>query len=214
MSRQIIVGAGNFGREVACWIMGHNPTKRLDVAFIDDTDANPEGIYSPRYPPKIGTIAGYRPVPGDIMLLAISDPAARKRIHGLLKSRDALFAGMLSPDAVCACTSMMGDGMILCPFSLLSAGCRVGEFCIVNTFSSIGHDVKLGPYCTLSSHVDLCGGVEAGEGVFFGSGASVMPGVKIGDYAKIGAGAVVMRDVPPGVTMVGNPAVRLVRNSM
>jgi len=34
----------------------------------------------------------------------------------------------------------------------------------------------------------------------------VLPGVTIGDDALIGAGSVVTRDVPAGVTVVGNPA--------
>jgi UDP-2-acetamido-3-amino-2,3-dideoxy-glucuronate N-acetyltransferase len=46
--------------------------------------------------------------------------------------------------------------------------------------------------------------VEDGAGI--GSGATILGGVTIGAGATVGAGAVVTRDVPPGATVVGNPA--------
>lgn len=45
-----------------------------------------------------------------------------------------------------------------------------------------------------------------GADVWIGGGAIILPGVTIGDGAIVGAGAVVTRDVPAGVTVVGNPA--------
>ncbi|RYX87315.1 MAG: sugar O-acetyltransferase, partial [Bradyrhizobiaceae bacterium] len=48
--------------------------------------------------------------------------------------------------------------------------------------------------------------VKIGADVWIGGGAIIVPGVTIGDGAVIGAGAVVTRDVPDGVTVVGNPA--------
>jgi acetyltransferase-like isoleucine patch superfamily enzyme len=44
------------------------------------------------------------------------------------------------------------------------------------------------------------------RGATIGSGATVLGGLRIGAGAMVGAGAVVTRDVPPGVTVVGNPA--------
>ena len=48
--------------------------------------------------------------------------------------------------------------------------------------------------------------VRIGRNVWIGGGAILLPGVNIGDDAIIGAGSVVTRDVPAGVTVMGNPA--------
>jgi maltose O-acetyltransferase len=48
--------------------------------------------------------------------------------------------------------------------------------------------------------------VMIGANVWIGGGAIILPGVTIGDDAIVGAGSIVTRDVPAGVTVVGNPA--------
>lgn len=48
--------------------------------------------------------------------------------------------------------------------------------------------------------------VYIGKNVWIGGGALILPGVTVGDDAIIGAGSVVTKDVPPGATVVGNPA--------
>jgi acetyltransferase-like isoleucine patch superfamily enzyme len=44
------------------------------------------------------------------------------------------------------------------------------------------------------------------EDASIGSGATILCGVRIGKGAMVGAGAVVTKDVPPGATVIGNPA--------
>lgn len=44
------------------------------------------------------------------------------------------------------------------------------------------------------------------KGASVGANATILPGVTIGAGAMVGAGAVVTTDVPPGGTVVGNPA--------
>jgi maltose O-acetyltransferase len=48
--------------------------------------------------------------------------------------------------------------------------------------------------------------VTIGRNVWIGGGAIVLPGVTIGNDAIVAAGSVVTRDVPDGVTVMGNPA--------
>jgi acetyltransferase-like isoleucine patch superfamily enzyme len=44
------------------------------------------------------------------------------------------------------------------------------------------------------------------DDAWIGIGAIILKGVTIGAGARIGAGAVVTRDIPPGITVFGNPA--------
>jgi maltose O-acetyltransferase len=48
--------------------------------------------------------------------------------------------------------------------------------------------------------------IHVGCNVWIGGGAIILPGVTVGDDAVIGAGSVVTRDIPAGVTALGNPA--------
>ncbi|NBX34538.1 hypothetical protein EBR16_04160 [bacterium] len=77
---------------------------------------------------------------------------------------------------------------------------------MVNLHATVGHDARIGAWSTLSAHCDVTGGVQVADRVFMGSRVSIIPGRKVGARAVLGAGAVVITDVPPGVTMVGNPA--------
>lgn len=44
------------------------------------------------------------------------------------------------------------------------------------------------------------------RGASIGANATILPGITVGEGAMVGAGSVVVKDVPPGVTVVGNPA--------
>lgn len=83
----------------------------------------------------------------------------------------------------------------------------------------IGDNVVLSAHCMLVDagldplsgseaeprvHVD--GPIKIGSGAWICAGAIVLPGVTIGERAIVGAGSVVTTDVPPGVTVAGNPA--------
>ncbi len=84
----------------------------------------------------------------------------------------------------------------------------------------VGDDVFIGPNVTFSNDLyprsrnadfqKLQTVLE--DGASIGAGATVLPGVRIGAGAMVGAGSVITKDVPPGATVVGNPA-RILANS-
>lgn len=78
----------------------------------------------------------------------------------------------------------------------------------------IGNDVHIGPNVTFTNDKYPksrnagfnCMQTWVEDGASIGGGATILPGVRIGAGATVGAGAVVTKDVPPGATVVGNPA--------
>ena len=89
----------------------------------------------------------------------------------------------------------------------------------------IGETAEIGDDCTLYNGVTLGGTRPSreqggqkrhptiGNNVIVGSGARVLGPIRVGDGARVGAASVVLRDVPDGVTMVGNPARQAVRRA-
>ena len=96
----------------------------------------------------------------------------------------------------------------------MNVGCTILDTAHV----TIGARTMFGPYVQIytaqhnkdqqkrAAGLEIALPVTIGADVWIGGRAIIMPGVTIGDGAIVGAGSVVTRDVPAGVTVVGNPA--------
>jgi len=82
---------------------------------------------------------------------------------------------------------------------------------------TIGSDVFIGPNVTFSNdkypksknqNFELLP-TFVGNGASIGANATILPGITIGEKSIIGAGSVVTKNVEPGVTVIGNPAIPL-----
>ena len=107
---------------------------------------------------------------------------------------------------------MLGEGACLSPFVTLTSNIRIGLCFHANLYSYVEHDCVIGDFVTLAPGAKVNGNVTIGDLAYIGSGAVIRQGVTIGKGAIVGMGAVVTRDVPPGVTVVGNPAKPLIKD--
>jgi sugar O-acyltransferase (sialic acid O-acetyltransferase NeuD family) len=202
MSRLVIAGAGNLGREVASWWLAENAADLLStVAFIDDTP----GIRGEVDVPVIGVISRSALRDDDAVLVAIADCMARSRVAARVLEAGRR-AAYFSRDSSISRHVRFGYGAIVMPGARISVAARIGDGVVINCNSTIGHDVVIGDWVTISSQVDICGRVTIGNRVFIGSGARIMPGLMIGEDAHIGAGSVVLKDVAAGEHVFGVPA--------
>lgn len=204
----IIVGAGGFGREVLAWARQSLQFERAWTikGFIDDNADALRGKNTPA--PWLGTVQDHQPKPDEVFVCAMGIPAVKRRCMELLAARGAAFTRLIHRTAVLGDNVVMEDGVILCPYTVVSANNRLGRGVAINFHSSVDHDANVDDWSQVNCHCDLTGAVEVGKEVFIGSSVAIIPGVRIGDGAYLGAGSVVLRDVPPGAKVFGVPARR------
>lgn len=199
MSDLVIFGAGGFGRE----ILAYAEEAGMTVAgFVDDNPTAVDGFDLP-----VGILGSVADV--DIArydwVVAFGDAVLRRRVHRSLALAGAMFRTVAHPSAYVARTARVGDGCILCPFSLVAAHSTLEADVALNTYASVGHDATVGAHSVLSPYAVVNGNVTLGEAVFLGTGAIVTPGRSVGRDTKVNVLTAVSRDVEPGSLVAGNP---------
>jgi maltose O-acetyltransferase len=168
-------------------------------------------------------LAGRPYEPGDGELVTM-----RKAAQGLMRDYNQTIVG--DKTRARTLTQLLGtwNGTVIrVPFSVdYGKHIHFGPDCFVN-YGCVFLDVceiRIGARCQFGPMVQLLTpdhprdpekrrrGIEygapitIGDDVWIGGGAIILPGITIGNGAIVGAGSVVTHDVPPGVTVAGNPA--------
>ena len=111
----------------------------------------------------------------------------------------------------------MGTGIEIGPFVEIHRGRSrntvIGNNVKIAGHCMIGNSCIIGDNTIITTGVYIAARVEIGKDCYFGMGAVVRQGVKIGNNVTVGMGAVVIKDIPDGVTVVGNPARELKKES-
>lgn len=193
--RLVIYGAGGFGREVVT--AARNSGR--GIAFLSDTPAEPFA--------GAPVITLRDLAPDDEVVIAVADAAIRQK----LAARCSRFGRVISPTTVIGNDVEIGEGAIFCDFSMVTASARIGRHFHCNIYSYVAHDCVIGDFVTFGPKVCCNGNIHIGDGAYIGTGVAIKQGrpgrpLTIGAGAIVGAGAVVTKDVPPGLTVVGNPA--------
>ena len=207
MKQIAIVGAGGFGREVQMLIgqiNAVNPEWEL-AGFWDDGIAKGTMVNGL---PVLGTVADLARSGQGWMVMAIGDPAIKKKVAHQLEDSGIRSATLIHPSVIMGDRryNSIGEGTIICAGNILTVNIQIGRHVILNLGCTVGHDAIIGDYSSFMPSVNISGEVVAGEGVYAGTGVKINNRITIGAGTIIGSGAVVVNDLPPNCTAVGVPA--------
>lgn len=207
-----LVGAGGFGREVI-------PALRETLALMSERDGPTDIYFIDQRASDLSVVNGVRCLSEEQFLalqgnkkfnIAIADSRIRQKFAERL-STQAMPAAIYGQHVVIGDEVELGEGAIICAFSMLTANARIGKFFHCNIYSYVAHDCVIGDYVTFCPRVCCNGRVHVGNHAYIGTGVVIRQGrndkpLTIGERAIVGMGAVVTADVAPNTTVVGNPA--------
>lgn len=83
----------------------------------------------------------------------------------------------------------------------------IGSGCMIDNLVQIGHNVQLGRGCVIVAQVGISGSTKFGDFVAAGGQAGLAGHLSVGTGARIAAQAGVIKNIGPGETVGGTPAV-------
>ncbi|MGV8083268.1 MAG: acetyltransferase [Coriobacteriia bacterium] len=204
----VILGAGGLAREVAEYVQASGAFELHGFVDVDPMRRGEvlNGV------PIIGVLGDLPEGSGWWGVAGAGDIAPRRRQVAEMLEAGLAPATVVHPAAVVSPSASVGAGTIVAPTSVISSNAVIADHSLVNYGATIGHDVTVGECCVVGPGARVSGWCTLEPGCYLGAGAIILPRITIGTGATIGAGAVVTRDVPPGMTVVGVPAVELKPN--
>jgi sugar O-acyltransferase (sialic acid O-acetyltransferase NeuD family) len=141
------------------------------------------------------------------VVVPLFSPANRRHAwHHAVSLGASTFPSLIDPTSILPRRIEIAEGVYINAGCTIGAAARIGRFAFVNRGANLGHHLDLGEFASIGPGVTIAGQVTVGADAMIGAGAVVLPGISIGRGAIVAAGAVVHRDVPDGVTVIGQPA--------
>lgn len=208
MKKIAIIGAGGFGREVACLINAINEkSKEWDfIGFFDDVK---DIGYENEYGKVLGRIKDLNSYPESLdVVVAIAKPSAIEVIVKSITSPNIYFPNLIAPNVIFFDKNniSLGRGNIISFGCSISCNVHIGNFNILNCCILIGHDTKIGDYNAIMPSTNISGNVTMGERNFLGVSSVILEKLTIGNDTTIGANSLIFRNTKDKNTYIGNPA--------
>ncbi|MCF8708908.1 acetyltransferase [Rhizorhapis sp. SPR117] len=198
-----VYGASGCGRGIMPLLRREMAGMDAALVFIDD---NPASSHANGH--EVWTFDRFMKEPAERRgaALAIANPKIRQMLDEKCRQSGVEIMAATAADIVMMDDVEIGEGALVSPYVTFTSNIKVGRCFHANLYSYVEHDCVIGDYVTFAPGVRCNGNIRIGDRAYIGSSAVIRQNLTIGADAVVGMGAIVTKDVPPGVTVVGNPA--------
>lgn len=215
MKNLYIIGTSGFASEVTEYILDNNDYKINGYFDICQNDYEKYKYQAP----FLGHEKDYIFTNNDNVVIAIADYKLRNKIYLELKRKGVNFPNIIHKNSFISGSSKIDESSIICPFVTLTSNVKIGKNFHANIYSYIAHDTTIGDNVTFAPSVKCNGNVIIEDNVYIGTGVIIHQGkpnkpLKIGEGSIIAAGSVVTKNVPPNITVFGNPAIEFTKENI
>lgn len=203
-----VYGAGGHGREIMPLLREQVDDASARLVFIDDDSPDDEinGHAVLPWQQFAEEPAGSRAA-----CLTVANSQVRQTLYERCLGANVDVIGVRACNVVEMDDVEIGVGALLSPFVAITSNVRIGICFHANLYAHVSHDCRIGDFVTFAPGAHCNGNVHIHDHAYIGTGAIIRQGTSgkpltIGEGAVVGMGAVVTRDVPAGMTVVGNPA--------
>jgi sugar O-acyltransferase (sialic acid O-acetyltransferase NeuD family) len=206
MKKLIVYGAGEFGSLIANVISYYEDYEIC--AYGDDSKSN-KGLFIDKAPiydeQALLQYADENNIKNAIS--SIGNNFIRAEKYNLLKKAGFNMISIVHPQALIDTNVNYGENVIIEMGTAIHTHSIIGNNVFLGGDALIGHHNKIGNHVLVGGNVSFGGSVIVEDYVSIGVGASIKPGVILGEGSVIGVGAAVIKNVDPGSTVVGVPAI-------
>ncbi|MDK8755863.1 acetyltransferase [Acinetobacter radioresistens] len=206
-----IYGASGCGRSLMPVAREYLKTQNIqsEIYFIDDS-LNQQALINQH---KAMNYESFKQlaVQNKYVLIAIANSLIREKIAQRLLQDNISLWSIQASNVIIMDQTEIAEGAALSPFVSITSNVKIGKCFHANLYSYVEHDCVIGDYVTFAPGVKCNGNIHIEDHAYIGTGAVIKQGTPdrplvIGKGAVVGMGAVVTKSVPPGVTVIGNPA--------
>lgn len=208
MKEIVIIGAGDFGKEVA-WLIEDINSKNPEyiiLGFLDDTpEKQNTSVNGYNVLGEINTLPEINEQHNACAVIAIQNSEGREKIVRMFPDF-AKWETLIHPNVNISRTSDVGEGTIICAGVNISVNASVGSHCILNMGTIVENDCKICDYSSVMCRTVIGSHSILGEHSYLGSNSTVTARRNIGRNSQVGPGSVVISDVQDDITVIGVPA--------
>jgi sugar O-acyltransferase (sialic acid O-acetyltransferase NeuD family) len=216
IQRIVIIGTGGLAYDILDIVEACNRISRQweIVGFLDD--GRPSGSLYHGYQ-ILGRIDEAARQKDCRFILAVGSDKSYVDRQDLIRRTGLVrddFATLIHPNASVSRLATIGNGVYVSHGVAISASVIIGDHVSLSPGCLVGHDSLVGDYTVAAPGACISGFVDVAPSCYIGARAVIRQKIRIGTKALVGMGAAVIRDVPPMLTVVGNPARPLVQRNI